>query len=528
MRLIPSVEKLGDVKSNAERRVANLLSQANLGADAVAYHSVHLPEHEYKRMSEVDFVVVLKDCVVVVEVKGGRIAREAGSWRFTNRYDQVSLKREGPFEQAQSGMFALERRLRDQLPGLIAGFAFLVVTPDQQLPGDPEWNPWEHMGLASMSVAGLEKALASARSHLKSLPRSGSGNAPQQVAKILRADFDRVPKLNLEAQSIELEYVELLEDQYAVLLSAEDNKRVLCKGGAGTGKTLLAAETARRAARAGKSVIFSCRSGSLLAHVKSILTDTGVLCVAFDDLPNHEPVEVLVLDEAQDVMNLDDMAIAESSLIGGMQTGVWRLFCDTNNQAHVGGKFEQEMLDLLSAHATTVRLHQNCRNTASVVRQTQLLLGADLGVPRIGAGPRVETKKYDLHDEQAALLDQRLKELTDEGISLDEIAIVTLKGDTSHSSATMTSNFRRGRARYAHSAAGSGFARIYSPSEIKGLEAAHVCVVDIEDLTAENATYLLYVAMTRPRISLWMALSVQAWQQVGDRPIPDLGAPDES
>src|SRR4051794_19913902 len=111
MRVIPGTAEFGRVESNAELRVARLLEQVDVPGPVSCLYSVHMPVHDYKRMSEIDFLVVWDDTLLVVEVKGGRLARRHGSWTYTNRYGEETEKREGPFDQARSAMFALERRL---------------------------------------------------------------------------------------------------------------------------------------------------------------------------------------------------------------------------------------------------------------------------------------------------------------------------------------------------------------------------------------------------------------------------------
>ena len=69
----------------------------------------------------------------MLEVKGGRIRREGGVWVFTDRYDQEHRKTEGPFEQASTAMFTLERELRREfkdtrLAQVLMGFG--VIAPD--------------------------------------------------------------------------------------------------------------------------------------------------------------------------------------------------------------------------------------------------------------------------------------------------------------------------------------------------------------------------------------------------------------
>lgn len=518
MRMLPPESSFTDVKSKAELRVANLISQISYEEPAACFYSVHLTEHEYKRMSEVDFVVVWEDCVLAIEVKGGRVARAGGSWSFTNRYGEQNFKAEGPFDQARSAMFALKERLEKTDRALDVSFAFLVITPDQTLPADAEWDPWEHAGPLSMTINGLKRVLDQARSHArKANPRVPRGQEYSRLLQILRPDFDRVPRLSAQAVALEREYIALVEAQYAVLLAAEDNARILCEGGAGTGKTLLAAETARRASAAGKDVLFVCRSKAVVDYVAALLSETTVRCVAFSELPTSGTCQVLVVDEAQDVMNELDILTLDAALKGGIQAGNWRLFCDTNNQAHVDGRFSSATHGEIRSLASRSRLTLNCRNTAPVIIQTQMLTGADLGTPMVGAGPKVVSLPVGSDLIAGAALDARLTMLVEEGVALEDIAVVSLRPKGVASAAVSCAAYGRKQIVLAAEGRRRGSAMLYRPDEIKGLEAQHVCVVDVDDLDAEAALPKLYVAMTRPRVSLWVAYSDLAWKQLRTR-----------
>src|SRR6185437_11045572 len=120
------------VKSSAERRVFRLLERTKL-RDTVCYHSVNLSEHDYKLVSELDFVIVSPQGLLVLEVKGGGVARHDGVWTFTDRYGIAHRRSEGPFQQARSGMFALQKRLVDHTAASLVEtlpFGYGVVFPD--------------------------------------------------------------------------------------------------------------------------------------------------------------------------------------------------------------------------------------------------------------------------------------------------------------------------------------------------------------------------------------------------------------
>lgn len=514
MKVVPAADRLAGIGSVAERRVLELLTQVDLGEPATTFYSVHLPSHEYKRMAEIDFLIVLKGFMLIVEVKGGRITRSGGLWRFRNRYGEVNEKREGPFDQARTAMFALERDLERRVRGLSSAFGCVVITPDDDLGPDLEWDPAEYIGPQHLTVSGLESMLRRTIRHWRSLSRGfPSGRDYDDVLAVLRPDFDRVPRLSITATNLERGYVTLAREQYDMLRGAEVNQRIVVTGGAGSGKTLLAIETAQRAARNGMTVLLTCKSRHVVDLMRRSALEPGITCEAFADLDGLPPHDVLVVDEAQDLMNVTDMVTLDSLVEGGLSQGRWRFFCDPNNQAHVDGAFEEGVLAELQATASAYALPFNCRNTAPVVTQTQLVTGADVGVARVGHGPQVEYRKAASKSDASALLDAELKRLRQEEIPAADIVVVSLSEEIAQSAALATKAFAQRRLQLAGQESRDAVCLV-SPSEFKGLEAPHVLVVDIDDIRAPRHRANLYVAMTRPRVSLWMAVGDTAWRQI--------------
>lgn len=511
MKLIPPLEYIDGVKSRAERRVAELLARVNSDAEAVAYHSIHLPEHAYKIMSEVDFVVLWRGAVIVLEVKGGRLRRQDGVWVFTDRFGHENRKAESPWEQAHSAMFALRQRLDRAVPGPRLAFGAAVITPDQVLAPDVEWAPWEWGGPAAMRLDSFTKLLDQAAAHARDnigdkLPRS-----LKPLKDTLRRDFDRIVRLSDEAGIVDRQMAELVAGQVAVLDVIESNPRVVVEGGAGTGKTLLAIEAARRRAMDHGRVAFICRSGGVVALAKRLLVGSSAQALKFDDLASEEKFDVLVIDEGQDLVNVDDLRVIEEALAGGLECGIWWLFLDPNNQAHIDGDFEVEMYDQLRAWATYANLKSNMRNTRHIVTQVQTYLGADVGAPRIGEGPKVAVARLRGAAGLAKAVDERLCFLKDEGADPGEIAIVTLALEPRETS--LPTDGSLGLLEYRGSRV---TVPVFSARDIKGLEVRHVLVTDIGNLDDEGAVSRLYVAMTRAQVTLWLAIDELAWGQMAE------------
>lgn len=172
MRLIPPTVYL-DAPSHAERKVAALLSEI-CSDDGVAYHSVRLPRHRKKVLGEVDFVVLWKGTVLVLEVKGGRIGRsEKGRWYSTDRGGNQHPLRRSPWVQARQTAGALLNVLTRQPEDRRWPFTYAVVTPDQTLPPDTEGVPHQHIGSEQMNPAGMERSL-DALASLARTPPDGS------------------------------------------------------------------------------------------------------------------------------------------------------------------------------------------------------------------------------------------------------------------------------------------------------------------------------------------------------------------
>ena len=53
------------------------------------------------------------------------------------------------------------------------------------------------------------------------------------------------------------------------------------------------------------------------------------------DIPVDDKFDVLVIDEAQDLMNFSALERLESTVIGNWSDGRWVMFMDQNRQAHL-------------------------------------------------------------------------------------------------------------------------------------------------------------------------------------------------
>jgi hypothetical protein len=530
--MVPPVIANG-TPSDAEREVFSRLARTDFGSSARALHSLNISEHDYKRVGELDFVIVCERGVLVLEVKGGGVACGGdGIWTFTDRYGNTFRKSEGPFQQARSGMFSLKRRLgeilgEEKIAPVLFGFG--VLFPDCEFSErGVEWAP-EIVFDAKKGARGedlrvyLNKAFQYWESKERT-PFTVPGDLLREIAHALRPSFDRVPSLRVKSHRLTQAMEELTEEQYAQLDWIEENPRSICAGGAGTGKTFLAAELARRQAARGKRVLVACASPVLAAYLGARLSDSKITVASLDRLRcNTEGpsttarprFDALIVDEGQDLLNMAALGTLDVDLKGGLAQGEWCFLLDANRQTGLSGCYEREAHDYLLDHRPAVgRLSRNCRNTEQIVMQTRLLTASDLGKPIAGEGPPVEFGYYESDEQLSRLIDGHLGRLREESIEPSEITIL-LARPLARSSLQRTEVWRRRAVTVLDPMIAADWpARgltCASVADFKGLENKFILLIDLElDGPPDLFTNLMYVGMSRAQVGLWIAVPLWA------------------
>jgi len=226
LRLIPPYIS-EQVSSNAEKRlVRQLRDLADRDcpelSDWVCLHSVNLLEHAYKRMGEIDLLLIGPPGVFVLEIKGGRVSRGDGIWEFTNKFDRVTRKTEGPFDQAKSAIFAIQDSLAGRLSQATLAsvtFGYGVVFPDIDFVTDStEWSRevvLDRKALESGIPASLTRLAKYWTAKEHSAPPRLSVKVISEITDLVRPDFD-LPVPDAEF------YVLSVGDRYIRTVAAAD------------------------------------------------------------------------------------------------------------------------------------------------------------------------------------------------------------------------------------------------------------------------------------------------------------------
>jgi hypothetical protein len=515
MRMIPS-QPLAN-QSRAEQRVFDQLRSAFSRPDQsgwFAMHSLNLPRHEYKRFGEIDFIVCGPKGIYVLEVKGGGVACHEGVWETTNRYGETERLRESPFKQAEGALHGLRGKLPHRLVNaFVHGYG--VIMPDvEHLPDGAEWD---RTVLADRrDFREFERWIERLIKHWHAKDSRKLAASPEDLDTLrqqLRPDFEAVMPLHAVTHDVETRVVQLTADQMRWVDVVEANLRVICQGGAGTGKTMLAIELAKRWTSAGLRVVLTCHSPWLKQYLERNAVP-GLDVTLSDSIRTAarragvEKFDALIVDEGQDVLNMDTLSLLDAHVRGGLHDGRWCFFHDVNNQSGLCGSYAPDAYDYLNSFdVTKVPLRTNCRSTLQILNLIQTALGADVGTSGVGDGPQVREVHPNAGVDVTHALANELSFLIDrEGLDLG--GIVLLSGTSfADSCASRLPNSWLSRISVLDAASSRndsratiGFARI---DDFKGLESEVVVLVDLPRPGTNNALRAKqYVGMSRARALL--------------------------
>jgi len=398
-----------DAATATERQVFELLHRIASGPEDIALSSLNLAEHEYKRWGEVDFVLVMSTGLLVVEVKGGTVTASDGIWKYEGRWGPPIERSESPIAQVQSAYSSLMKNYLEPVLGkkVLANVptGFCVLMPRTGLGGARRFMGGPEMpaelvatkedctGATSLR-AFLERVSGYWRKQMRAAPIGWSPAEMRKVVATLRPSFDRVPPLSIFLARVRDEQLELTTEQYRFLDYLEGAPRVLAIGGAGCGKTFLAAECLRREMPGNPVLITGTKT--LAAHLRaSNIADSGRV-FSFDEVasspsPTRGKYSTLIVDEGQQITSEAAFKVLGRLLDHELADARWRWFSDPNHQVGITSSYNAGAQAKLESWATVApSLRENCRNTAQIIRAVEFATGAMVGTAKVkGSGPEV-------------------------------------------------------------------------------------------------------------------------------------------
>ncbi len=478
-----------------ESLVFNALKK--LPDDYYVFHSVSYAVVDdgvlYER--EIDFVVAnRKKGILCIEAKNGnRIHYDGRCWRYSSG---KPMEHDGPYHQVATAKRGIRSKIRchanpdvqslsDKCKFLHAVFFFKLSTVD--------FEEMVHRGLpeeADPRITLLAEDLINPTRRINEIfslklphekyteeTRMTEEDFQLLLDSVLCPLFQLIPSPTAKNVAMIEQMNQLLREQYKLLDFLEDQDTAVINGAAGTGKTMLAVEKARRHSIEGERVLFLCYNRLLCdklrevhknndnsAHKKQFknvdfLTISqlikaktgnykdvdGFVSWLFDCTDSLEQFGYrhVIVDEGQDFGLIDqslgvssDDAKTNCSIIDLIQEivlnagGSFYLFYDKYQMIQGGASAEYCLPDCIENSDCRLSLHHNCRNTKEIARTsvTPLRDNKNKAIKPITAFSWYEPVKPKLHlanDEEECIdsLNEILRSYQKDGIN--DVVILT-------------------------------------------------------------------------------------------------------
>lgn len=530
-RMYPARPRV-ETKSQAERRLYDAFRDG-LPDDYAVFHSVAWQVRDTRsgaQDGEADFVVAHQDLgVLVIEVKGGRISYDGtmGQW-FSNKYPIKD-----PFEQAKGNKYSFLDKLKD-LPywrdrWLTIGHA--VAFPDVVVKRDLRLDAPEAIVLDAQDLADVQLWVNTVLKYWRQEDqREGAPGREgiEELTRLLSPSWELRSPLAVEFLGEEEAIIRLTEEQFILLDFLSFHRRAAISGCAGSGKTTLALEQARRLGRQGFRVLFTCFNRHLAEYLRGddslpkaveILHFHG-LCVKMAHLAglkerlnegrgtqpwfDHTLPELLleatnaldaqydaiIVDEGQDFQ--EHWWVPLQCLLADPDRGIFYVFYDDNQNLY-------QTTFALPPGLERFPLTRNCHNTRHIHRAFLPFYRSD--VTPVAIGPQGRPPELRLYDTEHVLkqgLRQVLHRLTvEEEVATEDIVLLTPRA---RDKSLLWGWGYLGNLRLTDQwPPGSGEVYCTSVYLFKGLESPVVILAEIYPSSHQDLEALLYVGCSRAR-----------------------------
>ncbi|MGR6781765.1 NERD domain-containing protein [Moritella viscosa] len=550
--LVPSIP------SDGEKHLFSKLENDSGASNWTVLHSLNIAYHKTQVMGEIDFYVIIPNlCVFAIEVKAHHFVKfEHGLWHL-GKNGKAEFR--GPFQQTNDAVFSLVEYFKNKSTHLrnIPIFPLVIFTHTELQQSSIEWHLREFCSAREYRRIPISKLLLNrARSYRIELARtkttkwfSSNDNRPNDndiklILKIVRPKIEHLPISTSFRKSLEQDMEFFTREQFIALDAMADNQRVIYKGPAGVGKTVLAMEVALRAAKQDHKVLFLCKN-KLLTHYlqkhtqhpnidilsitqlleaqvgksfinkqdrgKNIYWNINLPQDAYKNLiDKNSEYTFLVMDEAQDILiNKDWVDCIELLLRGGIASGKWNIFGEFELQnLYSIFKHEDLLRDLKyrTNEVTSFNLTLNCRNLKEVSSLNFSLSGLTNPYSKyLRTNKPISASKYYFYSSEKDLL-KKLRE---------QINTLLNSGFKPNDILSKVSESKSIANRYLNDLSTTAFS--FSESEVqftsihkfKGLEAPIIILADFDEIETNTSKNLLYIGASRATESVIYLFNAQ-------------------
>ena len=408
---------------------------------------------------EVDILVAMPGAgIVAMEIKAGQITVEDGQWIQGSGAKQYRID---PVAQCRDALYALRGFVSadPRWPQQYQRWTHMLVFPHASIPDD-----FALPDIRRNRIADRDQLDQLATIAYRLAQDSGSPDRPflalatvDRLAEVLGGRG--LPQRDVVARAAEnADIADALTREQSVLLRAIDAlPRVEIRGGAGSGKTFLALEQARRLSRAGQRVALICYSHGLAGYLKRVtggwrrreqLAYVGefhalgvewgapvgpdervrseetvhwwevelprLMAELADQLPDGKKFDAVIVDEAQDFADQWWRPV-----IGALRDG-------ENGRLLIVGDAGQSVFERAGrppVDLVPLVLDHNLRNTRQIASAFLPLVGQRMEL-RGGTGPEVRYVEVGAGEDPVAAGDDEAVRLLDEGWEPRDVALL--------------------------------------------------------------------------------------------------------
>lgn len=386
-----------------------------------------------------------------------------------------------------------------------------------------------HITLTQESMDDIEKAISDIfeyelPNHKQNMLSIRDGEI--LINKVLAPSFNLISLSEMKHDHSQQVFKVMLREQVALLNYLEEQNSAVINGMAGTGKTVMAVEKARRHADKGEKVLFLCYNLYLKEYLQntynheniSFYTIDGLACklcntnipdyhrlqeVLVDMYGGNFPYQHVIIDEGQDfgkdkLNEIEIINLLRANVLDDeSKQGTFYLFYDRNQMVQAN-----KIPEFITEADCKLTLYRNCRNTRNIAITSLRLLGTEKS-PKLMEGA-LEGDSPELY--LAKSVEKTVKTLNGiiEGYwekDYRNIQILTCKTEeTSIISAECSTRV------YLYKGKKIPFTTC---RKFKGLEADAVVVVDMDyNKLLDGGEQLLYVGSSRARYQLKLVVEM--------------------
>lgn len=535
--LIPdkSLEEIDFNNSTGEEELYNEF--LNLSDDFIIFHSLDWmsKNNNHLQFGEADFIIFNKNYgVISLEVKHGGIMGESGRIMQINRKNGNKIDIDPMFQADKSK------------------YKFLKIFEDLNNKNNNKIKVYSMVWFTGVDKSNLNGSLPHKyfldgntffRNHMKDVEMTfktffnfhnmEKQNIPESLVKEIllkiSPEFSVFPSMSNLIEENDYYFNRMTNEQNYLLDYLDEQQLAVIQGGAGTGKTMLAVEKARRFPE-NEKVAFLCFNNLLMQSLKNqygeympnvTFTNLNSLAAkALNKMPTDEDIiyflenfeeysdvwdfKHIIIDEAQDFIDETVVLLKEIAILN---EGDFYVFYDKNQLVQ-----RRDNLKWLDDMECRLLLSRNCRNTKNIAATSSKPIGLDKVKMRIDLPGEMPTYHNNSNKTQLLnWLEERIRFYTKNGVKRNQITILTPK---TIEKSVISGISKIGNYKLVNDVDGKNIT-FTTARKFKGLEADIILFIDIdgEVFESEENRRVFYVGASRAKSQLELIAMLEENQE---------------